>query len=114
MLAKKEGAAVESLEGGRNTAPGSSSGDSSDTGDAIGRSGQISFGNESRKTWDLRLVAEEAKNPLAITKWLENLRLEKLQKATWQEGKLFLDLFSGKRGSYFTSQIPKKATGVKT
>ena len=93
--------------GASSSSSNSSSGDSSDTGDAIGRSGQISFGNESRKTWDLRLVAEEAKNPLAITKWLENLRLEKLQKATWQEGKLFVDLFSGKR-SPISRQVAKR------
>ena len=34
---------------------------------------------------------------LSITQWLENMRLERLQGATWKRGKLFVDLFSGER-----------------
>lgn len=32
-----------------------------------------------------------------ISQWLENLRLDQLQKATWKRGQLFVDLFSGKK-----------------
>ena len=32
-----------------------------------------------------------------ISKWLEDMRQDRVQRATWKKGKLFVDLFSGKR-----------------
>jgi hypothetical protein len=38
------------------------------------------------------------RQPQAVTQWLEEMRQDRLQRATWKKGQLFVDLFSGKTG----------------
>ena len=50
-----------------------------------------------RKSVDKVLAKIPAIGGPTVTQWLEELRKEKLRSATWKQGQLFVDLFSGPR-----------------